>query len=77
MLDRLDARQGGLDPGAVHLVLDGGLRLEDGTIPDFDRRIGVADLDGLSGSRDGLEIRKEIRLVDGRPTLRIAGGPEA
>ena len=69
IVDRIESNRGPIDPGAVFMVLDGPIRLGDGTRPDFDRRVA---LDGLvEGGQPTLTIHKQIRLEDGHPTLRI------
>ncbi len=51
------------------MVLDGPIRLADGSRPDFDRRVGLAGR--VDGGQATLSIHKQIRLEDGHPTLRI------
>ena len=69
IVDRIESDRGPIDPGAVFMVLDGPIRLADGTRPDFDRRVGLAGL--VDGGQATLSIHKQIRLEDGYPTLRI------
>ncbi len=75
IVDHIESDRGPVDPGIVFMVLDGAIRLGDGTRPDVDRRVG---LDGLvPGGQATLTVHKQIRLEDGHPTLRIIERAEA
>ena len=74
IIDRVESDRGPIDPGAVFMVLDGPIRMADGTQPDFDQRVsldGHDGHDGLVAAGLSLTIHKQIRLEDGHPTLRL------
>jgi len=77
IIDRVESDRGPIDPGAVFMVLDGPIRMADGTQPDFDRRVGLAGHDGLADGGLTLTIHKQIRLENGHPTMRIIANHRA
>ena len=71
VIDRISSNSAPLDPSRLFMILNGRIRLEDGTLPDVDRRIAVSEWAVQGKTPNEIALHKEIRIDGGRPTLRI------